>query len=194
MTEKPDIACVILAGGASVRFGGDKGLAALRGRPLIGHVVERLRAQTGGVVGVNAAEGSLYASFADVVVPDLLGGGLGPLAGLHAALTWAKGQGDERVVTCAVDTPFLPGDLIERFLAADGPAVAASGGRVHPVCGIWPVGLLAQLEAMLEAGGRAVMGWVDACGAQRIEFAALDGLDPFFNINTVEDLAAASKL
>ena len=194
MTEKPDIACVVLAGGASARFGGDKGLAVLQGRPLIGHVLERLRAQTGGVVGVNAAEDSSYAAFADVVVPDLLGGGLGPLAGVHAALSWAKGQGSERVVTCAVDTPFLPGDLIERFLATDGPAVAASCGRVHPVCGIWPVGLLPQLERRLADGQRAAWGWAQLCGALRIEFAALDGLDPFFNINTADDLAAASKL
>ncbi len=186
--------CIILAGGQSARFGDDKGLAELDGRPLIAHVAERLRAQTRGVVGVNAPADSPYASFAEVCVPDILSGRLGPLAGLHAALSWAKAQGLARVVTCAVDTPFLPGDLVERFVVADGPAVAASCGRAHPVCGVWPVGVLAALEARLDEGRRAAMGWVDQCGAQRVEFAEADGRDPFFNINTPEDLALAAKL
>jgi len=194
MKEKPDITCIILAGGASVRFGGDKGLARLHGRPLIAHVVDKLRAQTSGIVGINAAANSPYVDFADIGVPDIAGDDLGPLAGLHAALSWAESKGLEQLVTCAIDTPFLPDDLILRLSEADGPAIAASLGRCHPVCGIWPTGLLRQLEQILAGGERAVQKWMQACGACEVAFAAEAGRDPFLNINTREDLEAASKL
>lgn len=194
MKQKPTVPCVILAGGASVRFGRDKGLAQLHDRPLIEHVVATLRAQTSGPIAVNAKAESSYAGYADTCLPDLLGEDMGPLAGLHAAMNWAFGNGEPRVLTCAIDTPFLPHDLVEKLSAAEGASIAKSHKRIHPVCGIWPTRLMSQLERQLVAGKGAAHIWARTCGAVEIAFGEEGGPDPFFNINTREDLAAASKL
>jgi len=190
---KLDMACMVLAGGGSARFGSEKGMAPLDGKPLIAHVTERLGSQTEGPVAVNAPRNSAYGPYGDACVPDIRLGGLGPLAGVYTALHWATANGHERVVTCAVDTPFLPDDMLARFDEETGPAVASSHGCQHPVCGIWPVVLLPQLEAALDAGLRAAKEWARQCHAVDVSFERVDGKDPFFNINTVEDLELASK-
>jgi molybdopterin-guanine dinucleotide biosynthesis protein A len=194
MKQKPKIACVILAGGASVRFGSHKGLARLHNRPLVEHVVQALRTQTSGAIAINAKADSPYAGYADTILPDLLGEDMGPLSGLYAALNWAHGNDDPRVLTCAIDTPFLPDDLVEKLSAAEGAAIAKSYECIHPVCGIWPTTLMSQLEQQLAAGKGAAHIWAQTSGAVEIAFGKAGEPDPFFNINTPEDLAAASKL
>ena len=129
----------------------------------------------------------------------------GRLAGLHAALAWARecGANIRFVVTVACDTPFLPGDLVRRFLAALEETgreccVARSGEGVHPVIGLWPVGIAGKLEAALDQGQRKASAWAEQQGAVEVFFppTQLGGraIDPFFNINRPEDLAEANAL
>ena len=125
---------------------------------------------------------------------------------MHAALVWAGecGANIRHVVTVACDTPFLPDDLVARFLAAleetgGECCVARSGEGVHRVIGLWPIGLLAgTLEAALVAGQRKASAWAEQQGAVEVFFhpAQLGGraIDPFFNINRQEDLAKANAL
>jgi molybdopterin-guanine dinucleotide biosynthesis protein A len=102
-------------------------------------------------------------------------------------------------VTVAADTPFFPTDLVRRFLAEAKTAstllVAQSAEGTHPVVGLWPVVLADELEASLERGARRVSAWVEDHGAAEVFFPPVDvdgkRVDPFFNINAPEDLAAA---
>jgi molybdenum cofactor guanylyltransferase len=191
---------VILAGGQSRRMGGgDKGLLELAGKTMLAHVVCRLRPQVGRVIlNANGDPGRL-AALDLPVVPDTIGGFVGPLAGVLAGMRWsaANAPGARWVVTAAADAPLLPSDLVARLMeAADGRpdaiALAQSHGELHPVIGLWPVALAGDLEEQLRKGVRKVLHWTDRHGTVPVPFApervcGLD-IDPFFNANTPREL------
>ncbi|MEL7028776.1 MAG: molybdenum cofactor guanylyltransferase MobA, partial [Pseudomonadota bacterium] len=172
----------------------------LKGRPLIAHVFERLQAQTK-AIAINAnADPTLFTEFAAPVIPDGKAEGLGPLAGVLAGLTWAAPRA-AHVLTVPCDAPFLPDDLAARLAAAlgaageeDAIAVAQSGGRLHPTCALWPVGLRDVLRRDLnERGARKCESWVRARSYVVANFDA-EPVDPFLNVNTPADLRAAEAL
>jgi molybdopterin-guanine dinucleotide biosynthesis protein A len=189
---------VILAGGRSSRMGGgDKCLLPLAGRPLLAHVIARLTPQVGPLALNANGDPARFAAFGLPVVPDPVGGNLGPLAGILAALTWHRGQGfaGDWVATVAADTPLIPHDLVARLAAArDGNHVilAASRGRVHYPIGLWSTTLAGDLAAWLRSDkSRAVRGWVERHRWRQVDLAgAKGGLDPFVNVNGPADLAA----
>lgn len=192
---------VILAGGRAARMGGgDKGLLALGAGCVMDHVIDRLGSQTV-ALAINAnGDPARFAQFGLPVLCDSVPDYPGPLAGILAGMDWAATLGAAQVVTAAADTPFFPRDLVARLGAAAGPtgislAASADGGgvRLHPTFGLWPVALRGQLRAALLAGMRRVGQWAEENGAQRAEFDAR-GRDPFFNINTPEDLAQARAM
>jgi molybdopterin-guanine dinucleotide biosynthesis protein A len=174
---------VILAGGLSRRMGQDKAQVRLGGRRVVDHVIARLAPQVA-ALAVNTNDPSLMVPVP--VLPDTVPGRPGPLAGILAALDWADALGARRVVTVAVDTPFLPPDLVERLVAAGAPAVAVSD-RVHPVCGLWPVAAREGLRAAVAGGLRRVRDWSVVAAAVPVAFPA----ESMVNVNTPEDLAAA---
>ena len=188
---------VILAGGRSSRMGGgDKGLRPLGGRVMLDHVIARLAPQCGPLALNANGDPGRFAALNLPVLPDPVPDQPGPLAGVLAAMEWAAGQGAEAVLTAAGDTPFLPHDLTARLTAAGAPALAASrdGGRVrvHPVFGLWPVGLRGALRTALDEGQRRVQVWAEAQGARIVVWdVGDDGFDSFFNVNSPEDLALA---
>jgi molybdenum cofactor guanylyltransferase len=194
------VPAVILAGGLSSRFGGgDKGLRRLGGKPLISHVVDRLRPQCGPIVLNANGDVSRFAGLGLPVLPDTVPDHSGPLAGVLAAMDWAAGQGGDAVLTVAADTPFLPPDLVAR-LCAGGVAlrVAASPDasgrlRAHPTSALWPVTLREALRRDLGKGMRRLGLWADDHGAERVAFPSAP-FDPFFNINTADDMAQAEAL
>jgi molybdopterin-guanine dinucleotide biosynthesis protein A len=200
------IAGVVLAGGRSSRMGGgDKCLAPLGGKPLLAHVVERLKPQVA-ALAINANDDpARFAGFGLPVIADSVARSAGPLAGILAGLEWAKGLVPpvSLVVTVASDTPFLPNDLVARFLAAlketgRTSCVARSAGGVHPVIGLWPVTIAAELREALDRGLRKASAWAEQQGAVEVFFPPAQSgempVDPFFNINRPEDLAAAEDL
>ena len=191
---------VILAGGKATRMGGgDKGLIELGGRPLLDRVVERIEGQVAGLA-INAnGDPRRFDAYGLPVISDSITGFPGPLAGVLAGLDWAHKVGARYVVTAAADTPFFPLDLVERLERAASRAntpiaLAATqeGGRAtrHPTFGLWPVRLRDDLRSALKGGLRKVVLWTDTHGAAS---AAFDD-DPFFNINTPEDLARAEGM
>ncbi|EAQ04449.1 molybdopterin-guanine dinucleotide biosynthesis protein A [Pseudooceanicola batsensis HTCC2597] len=189
---------VILAGGLSRRMErGEKSLALLGGRPLVAHVIHRLAPQCEDLA-INAnGPPARFARFGLPVLPDPVPDRPGPLAGILAAMHWAAERGDDRVLTVSADAPFLPGDLVPKLLLAleetgPRPALAQSGGRVHPVCALWPVALRDRLADTLAAGTRKVRDWTDTVAATAADFPATDP-DPFFNVNTPDDLARAER-
>lgn len=203
---------VILAGGQATRMGGgDKGLLPLGDRPLLAHVIDRLSPQVGALaLNANGAQ-DRFAALGLPVVPDSIAGFPGPLAGVLAGLDWAAQQGAETIVTVAADTPFFPRDLVVTLVdAANGmthPLVLAatprgiektksmstSGLIRHPTFGLWPVALRDDLRAALKDGISKVVIWTDRHDGREAVFPT-DAGDPFFNVNTPEDLEAARAM
>jgi molybdopterin-guanine dinucleotide biosynthesis protein A len=185
---------VILAGGRSMRLGGgDKCLLPLGAATILCAVIAALRPQAGTLLINSNSAPALFANTGLPVRADVLAGRLGPLAGIHTAMLWARESGAEAVLTVPGDTPFLPSDIYARLAAAGGggqAAVAVSGGQIHGVAGLWPVALAARLEAHLAQGGLAVRAWLDTISFTAVEFET-GAIDPFWNINTPDDLAFA---
>jgi len=192
---------LLLAGGQSRRMGGgDKALRMLGGVTLLERVLERLRPQVDALLLNANGDPSRFARFALPVVPDSIPGFAGPLAGVLAGLDWAAAQGPDYmyIVSVATDAPFLPDDLVMRLTnglmeAGSDLACAASGGRVHPVFGLWPVRLREDLRrAMADDEIRKVDRWTARHRLMTVTFADMP-VDPFFNANRPEDSEAAAS-
>ena len=192
---------VVLAGGQARRMGGgDKGLLMLGGKTVLAHVIDRLEPQVAAIV-LNANGDPARFDGTYPVVADSVDGFAGPLAGVLAGLDWAETQGATHVVTAAADTPFFPCDLVPRLmLAAEHRDIALAatpdprrGLARHPTFGLWPVALRDDLRAALNDGVRKVVQWTDRHKTASAEFPA-EPFDPFFNINTPDDLARAEAL
>jgi len=196
----------LLAGGRSARMGGrEKGLLEIAGKPMLLHVVTRLRPQVGRIL-INAnGDPARFAGLCLPVVPDTIEGYAGPLAGLHASLAWARRETPDArfVATVPVDTPCLPADLVARLKAALQEksarcAIAASGGERHPVAGLWDVTLIDNVASALQQGVRAMHRFAASQQCAVVEFADIDcggrSIDPFFNVNTPADLETARAL
>ncbi len=198
--KPPPTLGLILAGGRGRRLGNtDKALVELAGRPLLAHVVDRAAPQCAGLLLAANGDPARFDGFGLPVVADPVQGFAGPLAGILAGLRWLESmQSDlDWLVSFPVDTPFVPTDLVARLHAARTDpstrvAVAASGGRRHPAVGLWPRALADDLERALRFEGvRKVEVWAERQGLAVTEFVAVP-VDPFTNVNTADDLAAAA--
>ena len=193
---------VVLAGGLARRMGGgDKCLLALSGRPLMAHVIERARLQVGRLIlNANGDPGRL-ASFGLPVVADVVEGFAGPLAGVLTALEWAleHAPGAAWVASFTGDAPFLARNLVARLAHAVDEssadlACATSGGRTHPVFGLWPVRLAGDLRrALVDEGERKIDAWTARHRIVHVDFPSHPS-DPFFNVNRPEDLSEAERI
>jgi molybdopterin-guanine dinucleotide biosynthesis protein A len=193
---------VLLAGGQSRRMGGgDKALRLLGGISLLDRVIARLRPQVDALVLNANGDPSRFAGLDLPVVADSIADFVGPLAGVLAGLDWAAARHPDCafVASVATDAPFLPRDLVARLTrgleeAGADLACAASNGREHPVFGLWPVRLRDELRrAVVEEGVRKVDLWTGRYKLATVRFTVRP-IDPFFNTNSPEDLAAAAAL
>lgn len=185
------ISAIILSGGRATRMNGvDKGLVTLQNKPLIQHVIERLKPQADEIF-INAnREIATYLKFSHRVLQDETDEFLGPLAGFLLGLKHAK---HDYVLTVPCDSPLLPLDLVERLLIgltetrAD-IAVASSDKMTHPVFCLIKKSVLPSLIAFLEAGERKVSTWQKSLNYIEVDFS--DASNGFINLNTFEDLKA----
>jgi molybdopterin-guanine dinucleotide biosynthesis protein A len=198
----PAVAGVLLAGGQSRRMGGDdKCLRSLGGRPILAHVIERMRPQVAQLVLNANGDPARFRPFALPTVADSIADFAGPLAGVLAGMDWAAAQAPDCqwVVTAPCDGPFLPRDLVarlslEREIAQADIVCAASGGQRYPVVGLWPVRLRDELRrAITQEDQHKVDAWTARYRLAVAEFA-VGAVDPFFNANSPEDLATAERL
>lgn len=188
------VAGVVLAGGRSVRFGGEKAVALLDGRPLLAWAAQRLRSVCT-EVAANVRPGTDAESVARAlglpVLHDATGDALGPLAGVKAGLIWAEALGARVLAVSPCDAPLLPGDLYARLLesAASGAAMAETSEGRQPLCALWPVTALPAVCAAL-ADGAHPPTWqlLERLGARKVFF---ERPAEFANVNTRDDLAAA---
>ena len=197
MISRGDMTGLILAGGRGSRMGHvDKGLQHFRGTSMAAHVIERLGPQVG-AIAVNANQNlDQYAAFGVPVWPDDLQGFEGPMAGLETGLRRCT---TDYLVTAPCDSPFLPGDLVERLSAAleeNGADLALAeteepddSGEMrvqpHPVFALVKKSALPHLANFLATGGRRMDGWYGAIKVVRVRF---DDASAFRNINTLREL------
>jgi molybdenum cofactor guanylyltransferase len=202
MTDSELTLGLILDGGRGRRMGGaDKGLVPLAGRPMLAYAIDRLRPQCAALAISANGDPARFDGFDLPVLPDDPPDFSGPLAGIVAGLDHCARNAPRLAyaASLAADTPFAPGDFVARLHEArqgSGAeiAVAASGGRAHHVAALWPVALadelrralvderLSKVESVLRRFRVAIVDWPAA------------RFDPFFNVNTPEDLARAEAL
>lgn len=196
------VAGVLLAGGLSRRMGGgDKCLRELSGKPILAHVIERVAPQVQALVLNANGDPSRFRAFGLPVVADTIEGFAGPLAGVLAGMDWVAAMRPDVAWLASIptDAPFLPRDLVGCLRDAvdrEGAdmACARSGGRTHPVAGLWPVRLAGDLRAaMTNEGVRKVDAWTARFRMAEVEFAT-DRVDPFFNANRPGDLEKAERI
>lgn len=175
-------------------MGGGKPVRALCGRQLIDYAMDQARRE-GFVTAIGlrsrdqipaAGERHLVLDREDID---------GPLAALAAGLEWARHLNVVGLLTLPCDAPFLPHDLGARLTAvmARAPAMAIvpmSEGRLHPACALWRTDALALLPEYLAGGDRSLLGFADHVGFG-IEDWGAPVRDPFFNVNTPDDLSVA---
>jgi molybdopterin-guanine dinucleotide biosynthesis protein A len=192
---------VLLAGGLARRMGGgDKTLLRIGHKTILERAIATLAPQCAGLL-INAnGDLSRFSRFGLPVVSDEISGFAGPLAGILAGLEWlaTNGPGSEWMLSVPGDCPFLPGDLVARLheerMASGLPlACAQSGEWRHPVVGLWPVSLRGDLREALQAGSRKIEAWTGTHGVALAQWPA-EPIDPFFNVNTPEDAAAAERI
>ena len=199
-----DIPGIILAGGLSRRMGGgDKGLLMLGKTSIIERVIDKVSPQVGSLaINING-DSSRFPDYKLPIIPDSIKGYLGPLSGILAGMEWAFKNGNRYIATVAADTPFLPDDFIKRLHAlvkSKNLNIGIAASRIlstddvfmHPTFGIWEVGLKDDLRDALANDTRKIMFWAKKFKLDYYYFDTSDKLsDPFFNINTPDDLEKA---
>lgn len=186
---------VIIAGGRSSRMGREKAFESVHGQLILDRIIATLGIQAD-AIAINAnGDASRFAQWGLPVIVDVHSDIGTPLAGLHTALAHAKGNAFDAVLTAPSDTPFLPADLMMRLLSENSPAaIASSGGQAHYLTGLWSVTLLPALqEALHQAPAPRLQDWCSMCRAAVVEWSAVP-FDPFFNVNTPEELAEAERI
>lgn len=187
-----DVAIVVLAGGEGSRIGGAKPLRALGGERLIDRALRFARGRSE-IIAIAVRDRAQAPSVdATVIADDAFEG---PLGGLAAGLRFAKSAGRDLLMTIPVDMPFLPSNLLERLADALGRkacALASSGGHIHPVCGLWRVEVLDRIDSYAAGGRRSLHGLAGLVGQSVVEWPHGEA-DPFFNINSADELAEAER-
>jgi molybdopterin-guanine dinucleotide biosynthesis protein A len=202
MTEISGTPGVLLAGGLARRMGGgDKPMRTIGGRTILERVIARLAPQCDGLVLNANGDPARFAAFGLPIIADTVQDFPGPLAGILAALDWtaANRPNVEWILSAAADCPFLPRDLVARLqqtrIEQDAQlAVAASAGQTHPVTGLWRVALRDELRhALVKEDIRKIDRWTARYRLATVTWPTKP-LDPFFNANTMDDIAEAERL
>lgn len=174
--------------------GGDKCLQLLGRKPLLSHVITRLAPQVEALVLSVNGDVERFSEWNLPIVTDDIAGHPGPLAGILAGVVWAARHGASHIVSVPTDTPFLPADLVARLIREKTEiAVAASGDHTHFATALWPVSLQAAMEQALKDGVRRMEDFLRGRDAAVVRYDTAAG-DPFFNINTPEDLIQAAQM
>ena len=197
--NKEKILFAILAGGQSKRFGGGfKTFTKISGTPILNQIINTLSNFSNDII-INANNLDEFKNLNYPIVKDKFDGFLGPLAGIHASIVWTKNKNSKKewIFTVPSDTPFLPSNLLDKFLSSYSNGtnilIARSNHRYHPVIAMWHVSLLKSLENELKSKNSKIMLWVKKHKYTFVDFD-IKQENNFFNINTQEDLDNAKKI
>ena len=191
----------ILAGGQSRRMGKDKLFLELNNKKLIEHTIDKVRKYLKEIIIITNQDNKFFSKNNLTTVKDCIKGQLGPLVGILTAMKWAK----ENLTNCSwiatfpCDTPFFPESIIANFIQESKKEeslllCASSHGRKHNIFGLWSLDLYDKLrDDLINSKVRKVQNWTEKNKIKNLEFKFKD-YDPFFNINTLEDLKFAKKI
>ena len=199
--SEDNILGAILAGGQSKRMGKDKLFLELNDKKLIEHTIDKVKKYLGKVIIITNTENEFFTKNNLVTVKDCIEGQLGPLVGILTAMKWAKENLNKCswIATFPCDTPFFPESIIKSFIEESEKKeslilCASSHGRKHNIFGLWSLDLYDRLkDDLINKKVRKVQDWTEKNKIKNLEFEFKD-YDPFFNINTKEDLEFAKKL
>ena len=191
----------ILAGGQSKRMGKDKLFLEINNKKLIEHTIDKVKKYLKKIIIITNQDNEFFSKNNLITVEDCIQGQLGPLVGILTAMKWAK----ENLTKCSwiatfpCDTPFFPESIIRNFIQESEKKeslilCASSHGRKHNIFGLWSLDLYDKLkDDLMNKKVRKVQDWTEKNKIKNLEFKFKD-YDPFFNINTKEDLEFAKKL
>jgi len=191
----------ILAGGQSKRMGKDKLFLELNNKKLIEHTLDKVKKYLKKIIIITNQDNKFFSENNLTTVKDCVEGQLGPLVGILTAMKWAKKNLSKCswIATFPCDTPFFPESIIKSFIEESEKKeslilCASSHGRKHNIFGLWSLDLYDKLkDDLINKKVRKVQDWTDKNKIKNLEFTFKD-YDPFFNINTQEDLEFAKKL
>ena len=195
-----NILAVVLAGGKSRRFGRDKSQVKLGDKILIDYILSEILDFYNDILIV-ANEPIKFLDSNKITLIEDIRKGLGPLGGVFSAMKWVRDNKKEYewVSTFPVDTPFFKKDHLSKFykeidLNKSKLFFMKSKNTRHNIFGLWSLELFEKLESALNSGDRKVELWANEIGVKTIDFEHENNKDPFFNINTIEELETAKKL
>ena len=191
----------ILAGGKSKRMGKDKLFLNLDNKTLIEHTIIKVKKYLKDLIIITNKENEFFSTNNLTIVKDCIEGQLGPLVGILTAMKWARENSPKYswIATFPCDTPFFPESIILKFIEESKKKeslilCASSHGRKHNIFGLWSLDLYDKLHNdLVNNKVRKVQDWTKVNNIKNLEFKFKD-YDPFFNINTIEDLEIAKKL
>jgi len=191
----------ILAGGQSRRMGKDKLFLELNNKKLIEHTIDKVKKYLKQIIIITNQNNEFFFKNNLTTVNDCIEGQLGPFVGILTAMKWAKENLSKCswIATFPCDTPFFPESVIKNFIEESEKKeslilCASSHGRKHNIFGLWSLDLYDKLkDDLINKKVRKVQDWTEKNKIKNLEFKFKD-YDPFFNINTEEDLEFAKKL
>lgn len=194
------IFALIMIGGKSTRVGGGiKSFIEFNNKNIFDRILEKTKPQIKNIlINCNTEEMKLK-KYNLPIIKDIKQGYLGPLAGIHSAMSWLQNNQPQVqwIITLPGDTPFIPRDLITQFKKKISPnlkiILAKSNNKIHPIIGAWHISLLKSLDKNIDEGTRKIMSWAKLHPIDYVSFDATD-YDPFFNINTKEDIYIAEEI
>ena len=191
---------LIMIGGQSIRMGGGiKSLLEFNKKNIFDRILERLTPQIKKIIINCNTEEEKLAKYQLPIIKDLKKGYLGPLAGIHSAMSWGFNNVPEVewLITLPGDTPFIPDDIISKFQKKISKntkiILAQSNNRTHPTIGAWHISLFMNLDKHLDIGTRKILRWAELYPIEFINYN-FQTYDPFFNINTKDDLEKATNI
>jgi len=199
--SEDNILGAILAGGQSKRMGKDKLFLEFNNKKLIEHTIDKVKKYLKKIVIITNQDNEFFFKNNLTTVKDCIEGQLGPLVGILTAMKWAKENLSKCswIATFPCDTPFFPESIIKNFIEESEKKeslilCASSHGRKHNIFGLWSLDLYDKLkDDLINKKVRKVQDWTEKNKIKNLEFKFKD-YDPFFNINTEEDLEFAKKL
>ena len=191
---------LIMIGGKSSRMGGGiKSLLEFNNKNIFDRILEKLKPQIGKIIINLNLDEEKFAKYELPIIKDLKEGYLGPLAGIHSAMSWSikHAREVEWLITVPGDTPFIPYDLISNFQNKISKnlkiILAQSNKHTHPIIGAWHISLFTSLDMHLNKGTRKILTWANLHPIDFINYN-FQKYDPFFNINTKDDLKKARNI
>ena len=188
----------VLAGGKSQRFGEDKSQVMLEGKLLIDYILSEISSEFREILVVSNNKIDFKNSEKISIIEDFKKG-LGPLGGVLSAMKWVKenNKNYEWVSTFPADTPFFKKEILQKFykeieIEKSRLFFIKSNMTRHNIFGLWSIDLLDKLEEDLNKGDRKVELWANSVGVKVIDMD-FKNIDPFFNINTKQDLEKAKE-